>query len=422
LEREQFGKRFSPAREQEDVFSGGLMRGRLIEGILGTLLALARQDPPPDAARITVHDVPSLRRAVAAAKSGTLILVAPGEYPGGISFSNVRGEPGRPIVVRAADPQDPPVIKGSTGIYISNPAYFELRNLTISGASVCGINIDDSDSKEAFPPRQIVLQGLKVTGTGTAGNHDGIKLSGLHDFRVEGCCIERWGTGGEGIDMVGCHDGVLEGNVFRHAGQTSATGVQMKGGTSGMTVRRNRFENVGGRGVNIGGCTGLEFFRPPLQKPPYCEAKDILVEGNLFIGANAAMAFPGVDGATVRFNTIYCPRRWALRILQENRADGFVPSRNGVIRDNLIVFRSDEWNGGGIDIGDDTAPQSFRFERNWWYCLDDPAGSRRRVKLPTEERDGVYGRDPLFRDAEKGDLSLQPGSPAEKVGAQALPQ
>jgi len=52
------------------------------------------------------------------------------------------------------------------------------------------------------------------------------------------------------------------------------------------------------------------------------------VEGNTFIGGGAPWRL-WADGAVVRFNTIYHPQRWALRILQETRAPGFVPSRNG---------------------------------------------------------------------------------------------
>jgi hypothetical protein len=126
-----------------------------------------------------------------------------------------------------------------------------------------------------------------------------------------------------------------------------------------------------------------------------------------------------VDGATVRFNTIYTPGRFAIRILQETRAPGFVPSQNGRFTDNIIAFRSDQWGEGGVNIGPDTAPKTFTFARNVWYCLDDPAKSH--PTLPTTEVDGVYGRDPLFRDAAHGDLRLQPGSPASKAGAEALP-
>ena len=64
-------------------------------------------------------DADGLRRAVAAAKPGTRILVEPGEYPGGFFFSGLAGEPGKPIVIAGADPKNPPVIRGSAnGIHL----------------------------------------------------------------------------------------------------------------------------------------------------------------------------------------------------------------------------------------------------------------------------------------------------------------
>jgi len=72
-----------------------------------------------------------------------------------------------------------------------------------------------------------------------------------------------------------------------------------------------------------------------------------------------------------------------------------------------------------VNIGPNTAPETFRFARNVWYCLDAPAKSR--PSLPTPEVGGVYGQDPLFRNAEGGDLRLKPDSPTQRVGAEALP-
>jgi hypothetical protein len=112
--------------------------------------------------------------------------------------------------------------------------------------------------------------------------------------------------------------------------------------------------------------------------------------------AGAAVAFVGVDGSVVRSNTIYRPKRWALRILQETREPGFVPSRRGVFTDNVIVFHSSEWAEGGVNIGPNTAPDTFQFARNWWYCLDQP--DRSKPRLPVPEVDGVYGKPPPFRD------------------------
>jgi hypothetical protein len=106
----------------------------------------------------------------------------------------------------------------------------------------------------------------------------------------------------------------------------------------------------------------------------------------------APVAFVGVDGAVVRYNTFEQPGRWALRILQENRSAGFTGCRNGSFTDNLVVFESSRWAEGGVNVGPGTAPETFTFARNWWYCSDRPARSQPR--LPVPEQDGVYGRDP----------------------------
>lgn len=353
------------------------------------------------------------------AKPGSHISIAPGNYAGGFYFTDLRGEPGKPIVIAASDPAAPPVFgDAGVGIHLSNPAWVELRHLAFHKLSGNGLNIDDGGSYR-LTAHHVVLRGLKISDIGPKGNHDAIKLSGLADFRVEDCTIDRWG--GSGIDMVGCHRGVLEGNVFRHGDPQGANGVQCKGGTSEISILRNRFENAGARGVNVGGSTGLNFFRPPLTKgSEHTEAKAIRVEGNTFIGSMSPIAFVGVDGAVIRFNTIYMPKRWALRILQETNQPGFAPCRNGEFTDNLIVFDSTKWSEGGVNIGGGTAPETFKFARNWWFCADRP--DRSKPRLPTAELDGTYGKQPLFLDATSGDLRQQPNSPASKVGAEGFRQ
>jgi len=363
---------------------------------------------------VTVKDSQELQDAVAQVKPGTKILMAPGNYPGGLYFRDMKGEPGKPIVIAALDPEHPPVIQGGSNcIHLANIAHVELHNLILSDARANGINIDDGGSYET-PSHHIVLRGLMVRDVGPEGNRDGIKLSGLDDLRVENCTVERWGSGGSGIDMVGCHRGVIEGCTFRHGDRTGSNAVQTKGGSSEITMRGCRFEHAGSRAVNVGGSTGLRFFRP---EPQGYEAKDITVEGCTFIGSQAPVAFVGVDGAVFRFNTIYRPVRWVLRILQETRKPEFVPSRNGHFIDNIVAFRSDEV-AATVNIGPDTGPETFKFARNFWYCLDDPA--RSSPDLPTSESDGIYGVDPQFRNAEEGDLKLKADSPARKMGSEAL--
>jgi hypothetical protein len=163
--------------------------------------------------------------------------------------------------------------------------------------------------------------------------------------------------------------------------------------------------------VNVGGSTGLEYFRP---KPEGFEAKDVTVEGCTFIGSLAPIAFVGADRAIVRRNTFHRPRKWIARILQETRASEFVPCRRGTFSDNLIAYRASEV-ATAVNVGPGTEPDSFEFARNYWFCIDDPA--RSRPKLPTAEKDSAGGADPLFIDADKGDLRLAEKSPARAYGA-----
>jgi hypothetical protein len=367
---------------------------RSLAGLIAPLTCLLALLPSAPAADVTVRDAAGFRAAVAAAQPGTRILLAEGSYGGGFAFANLRGEPGRPIVIASADPKKPAVFRDAkTGLHLSNPRHVELRDLVFTVLYANGLNIDDGGRREENGAHHVVLHGLRVSDVGGGGNEDGIKLSGLTDFRVEACVVERWGASGSGIDLVGCHRGEITGSTFRHTNPPGANGVQCKGGTSAIVIRGNQFLNTGGRGVNLGGSTGRAFFRPPLAGPgPHAEARNLRVEGNTFVGCVAPVAFVGVDGAAVRYNTIERPGRWALRILQENRAPDFMACRHGQFTDNVILFETARWAEGGVNVGPGTAPETFTFARNWWYAVDRP--ERSEPKLPKEEMDGVFGRDP----------------------------
>ena len=308
------------------------------------------------------------------ARPGDVIALPSGTHRGGC-ISDLHGEPGKPIRITAEDPKNPPIIEGNNEcLHLVNPRHVILEHLVLQGAKHNILNIDDGGSMKATAVG-IELRHLVVRNITGKGNCDGIKLSGVKSFDIRNCTIENWGDGGSAIDMVGCHDGLIFDCTIRHRGPTAtSTGIQCKGGTSCVEIR---------------GSTGLKYFRP--QPPRGYEAKDITVRGCTITGSNAAVAFVGVDGARVEYNTIERPRRWVLRILQETREDGFVPSRNGVFAHNVIIFRSNELRTA-VNIGDRTASETFTFERNWWYCTDKPGSSRPR--LPTEERNGTYGVDP----------------------------
>jgi hypothetical protein len=368
-------------------------------------------------ARAAVVDVANrdeLVAALAAAKPGDELRLAPGTYAGGLHAAGLRGTESTPIILAAADDAQPPVIQGGqTGLHLSSPQHVELRGLTFAGATGNGLNVDDAGNVDT-PAQHVVLRDLVVRDVGPQGNTDGIKLSGVDDFQLVGCRVERWGAGGSGVDMVGCHRGVIERSHFLGPGGQQANAVQTKGGSSEIVVRRCRIEQPGGRGVNIGGSTGLEFFRP---KGAAYEARDITVEDCEFLGGGAAVAFVGVDGAVVQHNTIYRPGPWAIRILQETTAERFVPSRGGKFLNNIVAFQSGELRQA-VNVGGSTAPETFEFVGNLWACLDRPDAADRIVQLPVAEQNRAAGPPPAFADVESGDLSI-PGRAPDAPGVRA---
>lgn len=355
---------------------------------------------------VRVADNESLARAVRAAKPGTRILIAPGTYRGGISAS-IRGSKGNPVVMRAADPQSPPrIVGGGSGIHLTQSSYVEVHDLILERATGNGINIDDGGNIKT-PSHNILLKNLVVRDL-PSGNHDAIKLSGVVDSHVVWCLVERWG--GSGVDMVGCNRVTVSNCTLQGGGDS---GVQAKGGSRDIWITECFFDDYGQRGINAGGSTGMQFFRwspaVPVEGQKY-EAKDVRISNNTFVGGTTPMAFVGVDGATAEQNTIVNPNRWAIRILQENREPGFVPSRKVTYSRNLVVFSSSKWSEGGVNIGTGTAPQTFAFKENFWFCRDNPA--RSTPKLPTKELNGVYGKDPLLT----ADFKVPSGSPAVGFG------
>ena len=369
------------------------------------VLSAGRDVPVSTAAEFAV--------ALKAARPGDTIRLAPGTYRGVFDAANLQGTVESPITI-TGDPKQPAVLVGrNTGLKLSAVAHVTVRDLVIDGFADNGLNVDDA-GKFDRPSHHVTLQNVRVLGPAGGGNRDGIKLSGVTDSAVLGCVVDRWGGGGSGLDMVGCHRVVVAGCKFTRGG---FNGVQAKGGSSQVRVVRCRFEDAGERAVQAGGATGLDYFRPPLAGVPVgkrTECRDFVVEGCAFSGSEAAVACCSADGVTVRFNTVYRPGKYFLRILEEQTAAGFAPCRGGVVEGNVVVFRSDGWAEGGVNVGGKVDAGSFRFARNVWYCEDAPG--RSAPTLPTAEDDGLVGVDPLLAAAAAGDFGLKPGSPAAGRG------
>jgi len=362
------------------------------------------------AADVNVHNVTELRQALNGARPGHIIRIAPGRYSGGHSVAGLKGTAEAPIRITAANPEDPPIFEGGgNAFHFSSAEHVVIESLVLSGSQYNGINIDDG-GKADRPSHHVVLKNLTVRDIGSDGNHDGIKLSGLNDFTVENCRLSNWGSGGSAIDMVGCHRGEIRASTFFGGEGDAGNGVQAKGGSSEIRIVGCRFENVGNRGVNLGGSTGLPFFRP-IDAP--FEARDITVEDCVFLGSPAPIAFVGVDGAKVSHNTFYLPGKYVVRILQENTNERFVKCRNGVIERNLIVFDPARI-GTTTNVGPNTLPDTFSYVDNAWFSSDERG---RKPRHEIREEKGVTDRVPIFVDRDGGDLRQAEDSPTREYGA-----
>ncbi|MHC4778167.1 MAG: right-handed parallel beta-helix repeat-containing protein [Planctomycetota bacterium] len=348
---------------------------------------------------IRVKETAGLRRVLSSLRPGTTVLIAPGVYEGGHHVANAVGTEKNPIIIQGADPKKPPLFEGGGGnaFHLAGCSHVTLSRLEVRGFTTNGINIDDGGTFDT-PAENITVTHVTVRDTGPRGNHDGLKLSGLKDFKVVKCTFEGWG--GSGVDMVGCRQGVIENCAFKgKEGFSQSNAIQMKGGTRDILVHLSYFEKCGHRAVNLGGSTGLKYFRPSVGD---FEGRDIIVAGNRFVGGMSAVAFVTAQSGHVHHNTIYLPEKWVLRILQETENPRFKSCRGGLFECNLVVY--DRRVRTFVNVGPGTSPDSFVFRRNAWVGLEGAS----KPSLPVPERGGIVGVDPLLQN---------PGTSAMRIGS-----
>lgn len=339
-------------------------------------------------------------QAAAVANPGDTILIHPGNYLGTFFINNLNGSPNAPIVIKGMNKKTVIMNGGSEGLHFSEVSYIKIQDITFTAQTGNSLNIDDAGTINT-PAHNVTVTNCDFKYMGAQGNNDFLKISGLDAFEISYCSFLKAAAGGSGIDMVGCHNGIVHHCQFDSMGSNS---VQMKGGTRFIKIENNLFRNGGQRALNLGGSTGLTFFRPP---DAGYEAADITVYANVFIKSQAPIAFVGSERVDVSNNTIYMPEKWVIRILQETvDTSRFVPCSNGMFRNNIIYYSNVVTTH--VNVGPNTAPSTFLFSHNLWYNSSNPANST--PILPTSETSAITGQDPVFTAAD--DFTLKSTSPA----------
>ncbi|MBK8502044.1 MAG: right-handed parallel beta-helix repeat-containing protein [Saprospiraceae bacterium] len=360
----------------------------------------------------TGGDFLTLDAAESSISAGDTVMILDGIYSNGTQFlDELHGTANAPIVIRAQNTHGAIFRGGSEAIHLSNCTYLELQGLVIEQQTSNGMNIDDGGNY-TMPTHHITIYQCIFRDMAGTGNNDLLKLSGLDDFLIKNCSFVNGSGGGSGIDMVGCHQGIIEDNLFDQAG---SSGIQAKGGTQHIRIQRNILKDMDQRAINLGGSTGLEFFRPPLSNPitNAFEAADLEVFSNVFVGSHAPVAYVGCVRVKVINNTFFLPGNWAIRILQETTTAGFLPCGDNEFRNNIVYLAQDITE---VNVGPNTDPESFIFTNNLWF---NASASSWNLSLPVVDSNQVIG-NPLFTNSGDEDFSIPSNSPAVLAGKTLL--
>ena len=366
---------------------------RFTVGSLATFSAAVLLVSEASAIVRVVGNTAQFSAALSAAQPGDEIVMQPGIYSGGHYRANLQQ-----VTIRSANPANQAIIDGGgNGIQLSDPSTVTISDITFRNQVDNGLNIDDGGTFDT-PAQNITLRNITVRDIVTAGNHDGIKLSGVNDFLIENVQVLNWGTGGSAVDMVGCHRGLIQNSNFVHTNTANnGTTLQPKGGSKDITFRANRIElpRGSGRAVQAGGSTGTPFFRFADGDSGY-EANRITAEGNVIIGGSSSFSWVNIDGGIFHHNVVNRPGQWVARILNENAGNPIVDTQNGQFLDNRIIYNdtASEFSTA-VNVGPETLPNTYTFARNRWLNLANPTAAGSTPSLPVIETGGTYGVDPV---------------------------
>lgn len=351
---------------------------------------------------------PTIQSAIAQAQPGDTVLIHPGTYSTNTYIVEKNGTIDDPIVITGVS-QDSVIISGpSSSMQFVDCSHITVQNLTMRGQKGNALFFDDAGTIET-PSRNITVRNVVFSDMEGASNVNTnfLKMAGVDDFFIRDCQFDRGPVKSLCVDLVGCHEGYIRNCILR--GSTDG-GIQAKGGSQFIDIISNTFVDCGDRAINIGGSTGLPFFRPA---DATFEASNIYVYTNTFVGCRASVAFAGAVNSEVVHNTIVNPTAWPFRILQESvDPNRFEACGNNLIRNNIIVFRNTL--NAHFNVGPNTAPGTFTVSHNLWYNSDVPSRSNENI-APVMETMSVYGEDPLFT-ASPTDLTISSLSPAVGKG------
>jgi hypothetical protein len=186
-------------------------------------LALACLLGPAPASATTYDGNPSNYLALLAGlQAGDTLVLAPGTYTGGLTFSNRHGQPGSPIVVRGPESGAAAVFQARpccNTVSITDSSHLEIRNLELDGMNLAGVDAVKAEGPngDANFAHHVTIENLYIHGHDADQQTVGISTKcPAWDWVIRRNVIASAGTGiylGNSDGSAPFVNGLLEGNL-----------------------------------------------------------------------------------------------------------------------------------------------------------------------------------------------------------------
>lgn len=280
------------------------------------------------------------------------------------TLTDLRGERGKPIVIRGEPGDEPlrfPYVKGGQhGIRLVRPRNVVVRDLMVGNGAGSLVTIEgESDPAKAPWDANVTVTNLRLLQTDAMPEQVSIRMVGVARVDVAGLQFKGWNAAAAVYDRASqCS---LNGSRFEsERALPQAEGVRVLAGSSQIALGGLSFGPGVGTVFRLGDCTGSA----PDAKP----ASRLLVRRCSAIEPQRFAWLGSVDDAYIDCNTVDAPRR-ALFTADETCG----PASRVTLAGNLF-----QWTPGSIDRLFDmpagAARESVRLMPNLWWSPELPGG------------------------------------------------
>jgi hypothetical protein len=315
---------------------------------------------------VTPGGTPGLAEALAGARPGDIIELAPGTHLNttGNLVLRTSGTVAEWIAIRGAAGSRPVIDLEGLGEFRISASNVLLENVAIVDGSGNNLHIAPEESSVfQVVVRDVVISALR-DGPGAAIklNRNNAFAAGVSSVYIEDSDLSQ-ARANAVVDGVGVSRVVVR-DSFIHDNEPGSHGIFFKGGSEGILIEGNLISGIRqNAALQLGGNTGFGFFNPAW---PDWEGVAQVARNNIIADFDdSAIEVRGVWGAKVHHNTIVGQSGFAIFRLSCGNTDrgGLARNTNVDISNNLVIA-----TGSGVQYArNDCDADNVRFGSTGWF-------------------------------------------------------